>query len=100
MGALRIQDITMRLGQEVPRGSDWLVPQESKANTKTKEKRFYKENFTYDVEKDVYVCPCGRELPFFENTSEHGKKYRKYRCIECLKREQSTTPSTGRYIRR
>ena len=37
-----------------------------KSNNKTKESRYRKEEFVYDPERDVYTCPEGKIMPFFE----------------------------------
>lgn len=42
----------------------------AKANNSTKDNEFRKEKFSYDKNYDVYICPAGNELPFFENTSK------------------------------
>lgn len=73
-----------------------------KANNCTKDNEFRKEKFLYDKEHDVYVCPAGNELSFFENTSKNGMKYRKYKCSNCnsCKYKNACTSSvTGRTIR-
>lgn len=53
--------------------------------------------------KDVYICPVGNELCFFENASKKGIKYRRYKylkCSTCPKRNLCTTSKTGRTIQR
>lgn len=75
----------------------------AKANNKTKDNEFRKEKFTYDTEQDIYVCPAGKQLCFFENTAKNGIKYRRYKCTECgacKYKEKCTTSSTGRTIQR
>ena len=75
----------------------------ARANNSTKDNEFRKENFLYDKKQDVYVCPAGNELSFFENTSKNGLKYRKYRCSSCnsCKYHKACTSSvSGRTIQR
>ena len=37
------------------------------------ENKYHKENFRYDEERDLYICPEGKELPFYkERDSEEG----------------------------
>ena len=55
----------------------------AKANNKTKDNEFRKEKFVYKAETDIYICPSGKEMHFFENTSKNGLKYRKYKCKGC-----------------
>ena len=69
----------------------------AKANNKTNDNEFRKEKFTYKADKDVYICPSGKEMPFFENTSKNGLKYRKYKCSDCAscKYKKSCTSSVS-----
>ncbi|HIU77098.1 MAG TPA: IS1182 family transposase [Candidatus Pelethocola excrementipullorum] len=75
----------------------------AKANNKTKYNEFRKEKFAYKVDTDVYICPAGKEMSFFENTSKNGMKYRKYKCQECSVckyKNSCTTSASGRTIQR
>lgn len=75
----------------------------ARANNSTKENVFRKEKFVYDKEKDVYVCPAGNQLLFFENTSKNGIRYRRYKCTECNTckyKDSCTSSSKGRTIQR
>lgn len=75
----------------------------ARANNSTKENEFRKEKFVYDKEKDVYVCPAGNQLLFFENTSKNGIRYRRYKCTECNTckyKNSCTSSSKGRTIQR
>lgn len=75
----------------------------AKANNKTKNNEFRKEKFIYNEGQDVYVCPAGHPLLFFENTSKKGIKYKRYKCTDCNSckyKEKCTTSSSGRTIQR
>lgn len=75
----------------------------AKANNKTKDNEFRKERFRYNAEKDVYICPTGKEMPFFENTSKNGIKYRRYKCKDCHSckyKNSCTSSSSGRTLQR
>lgn len=75
----------------------------AKANNKTKDNEFRKEKFIYKAKKDVYICPANKEMPFFENTSKNGMKYRRYKCRNCAscKYKKSCTSSvSGRTLQR
>ncbi len=59
--------------------------------------RYHKENFRYDSEEDVYICPEGKELRFYkERDSEEGVVARKqwiYKgssCVDCSVCSQCT----------
>ncbi len=74
-----------------------------KSNNQTKENGYRKDKFIFDSERDVYICPEGKELHFFENTSKNGLKYHKYRCTvceQCPKKQFCTTSVSGRNIQR
>lgn len=49
---------------------------------KKNKKKFHKSNFTYNEEKDVFICPLGKELCFEGTRKEKHGKYleRIYRC--------------------
>jgi hypothetical protein len=40
---------------------------------------FYKREFRYDKERDVYICPAGFELSFRNITEIHGKLMKLYK---------------------
>lgn len=80
-----------------------LYIKKGKSNNRTKENGYRKDKFAYDSSRDVYICPEGKDLPFFENTSKNGLKYRKFKCTECqncLKKQLCTTAGSGRNIQR
>ena len=75
----------------------------ARANNRTKDDEFRKEKFTYDKDNDVYICPAGNVLPFFENTSKNGIKYRRYKCSDCNSckyKNSCTSSASGRTIQR
>ena len=75
----------------------------ARANNSTKNNDFRKEKFTYDKEQEIYICPAGNSLFFFENTSKNGIKYRRYKCSDCnsCKYKGACTSSVnGRTIQR
>lgn len=75
----------------------------SKANNSTRNNEFRKEKFTYSSEEDSYICPAGKRLIFFENTSKNGLRYKKYKCTscsECKYQNSCTSSKTGRTLQR
>ena len=58
-------------------------------------------NFTYDKEKDCYVCPQGEELTY-ERTRQanQGRVYRCHRCKCCSARGECTNDQAGRSVER
>lgn len=74
-----------------------------------KDKTFVKENFDYEVEGDVYVCPAGEELKtngrWYEKKDRHGQftnRFKKYVmpfniCRQCRFRERCLSKNDLKY---
>ena len=66
-------------------------------------KKMPKDDFKYIENKDVYLCPKGKELKRFGNTIDKGRPIIKYRTTECLKcpiKVSCTSSKKGRVIKR
>ena len=64
---------------------------------------FGKSRFTYDAQKDVYVCPAGAALTYRFTTDEKGRQVRYYRasaCQRCALKKQCTRNRANRTITR
>ena len=64
---------------------------------------FTKNDFRYDRERDLYVCPAGDELTFRHASREKGRDiryYRTYACKKCELRAQCTRNTQSRRISR
>lgn len=62
-----------------------------------------KDDFIYNEEKDVYICPGNKELKYLSKSVGDKYEYRVYRCKECNKcpiKDQCTTSKRGRTIKR
>ena len=77
------------------------VPQSGAATSRG---LFPASQFTYDAERDLYVCPQGEELTFRgKEKGSNKKEYRLYRttaCGSCPVRAQCTRAKLGRKVRR
>jgi len=77
------------------------VPQSGAATSKG---LFPASQFTYDAERDLFVCPQGEELTFRgKGKGSNKKEYRLYRtfaCGNCALRKQCTKAKRGRQLRR
>lgn len=66
--------------------------------------KYHKSHFSYDCEKDAYICPEGEELPFCRERKASGKDYnvRVYCCKNkaCRYRSACTKSKRGREIER
>ena len=77
-----------------------IVPKQKSAN-KTGEKEYLKENFIYDKEKDIYICPNGEVLANVSKPSSKDQVYRNYKtCMKCKDKDKCTTAKKGRVIKR
>src|SRR5215469_388178 len=62
---------------------------------------FGSEDFTYNVERDVYVCPAGKELQFWKlQTTERSRRYRArgQDCNHCPLKVKCTISTQGRSV--
>ena len=82
-----------------------ITPYIAKADTSANSKQglFGKNKFTYDPQKDVYLCPAGKELTHRFNTQEKGRQLRYYRardCRNCALKKQCTRNQANRTLTR
>jgi len=64
---------------------------------------FTKNDFAFVSERDVYICPAGKELTFRHAATEKGRDVRYYKtneCRSCAIRQQCTRNSESRRISR
>ena len=79
------------------------VSRQSYSNS-TGDKEFYRDNFKYDSNKDVYICPAGEELSYArvrknKNKEILGYDYRNYQaCAYCSYKPRCTKSKRGRVI--
>jgi len=62
---------------------------------------FSSNEFQYDAERDVYLCPAGKELHFAPwHSTERSRRYRAYAsdCNHCPLKAQCTTSTQGRSL--
>lgn len=93
------------LEKTVDKEIEVIVPNRKQAQHKAKkENPFSKENFSYDKEKDCYICPEGKELKYtwYDRTNERYC----YRikdaddCKNCRNYNKCTSSKKGRTIKR
>ena len=71
----------------------------------THDKDFYPDKFKYDKERNIYICPAGKELYYRRDRKSKGKvigsDYNNYEaCKNCEYKERCTKSKTGRNIMR
>ena len=77
-----------------------IVPAQSQASGKAP-KRFAKENFKYDKERDIYICPEEKELKFFCEEKDGMRRYGAGDiCLSCCHYGVCTKSKIGRCIKR
>jgi len=64
---------------------------------------FFPQAFTYDAERNGYVCPAGRDLPFESQEKSEGSVRYRYRakladCRSCLSKGQCCPQSQKRSL--
>lgn len=78
------------------------VPKQSFSNS-TGDRDFYGDRFIYDKEKDLYICPAGKELRRINHRTDNPKRirYRNYdACKDCQYKDRCTKSKKGREINR
>lgn len=83
-----------------------LVPKPKTSNA-TASSDFSKDNFAFDSQKDVYICPAGYELTFSRKSTETrngiSSQYKIYSCSHCSScpfLDKCTKSVNGRSIKR
>lgn len=71
----------------------------------TGDKDFYLDKFKYSKDKNVYICPLGKELPFSRIRKQAGRiigyEYKDYKvCADCQCKSRCTKSAKGRSILR
>jgi transposase len=62
---------------------------------------FSADRFRYEAERDVYICPAGKELHFFQaHSTERSRRYRAHAkdCNHCPLKAKCTTSKQGRSL--
>jgi transposase len=85
------------------KGHDVLVNLGENIAPKNADKPFHKSKFTCDKEKDVFICPLGKELRYERTRKSRKDRYleRVYRCKsfkDCPERDACSCEKQGRKI--
>jgi transposase len=92
------------LEKTVEKSIEVIVPNQKQAAHKSKEEPFSKEQFIFDEEKNIYMCPEEKEL----KKIGHDKTNKEYKyqisnrsdCLNCKNYGICTTDKNGRSIKR
>ena len=80
--------------------SDVLINDPNKNKVGSEEDKYDKVNFIYDEERDVYICPEGKEL-VRKATSKGGRTiYTGNECSSCANKKRCTKKSENRTVTR
>lgn len=95
---------TEELKKIAAQGIQVVVPSQRQALHNREDKPFSKSHFSYDREKDCYLCPEHHALPHEFTDKKRGKKYYRIaqagQCQGCAHFGQCTTSPKGRRIMR
>ncbi len=85
-------------------GTTCIIPKPAAAHSMD-DKRFWRENFIYDKDKNVYICPTGAELKYMrrqiDGNGDKSSVYANYAaCTRCPNKAQCTKSKDGRQINR
>jgi hypothetical protein len=82
----------------------YVAPQQYKHNGDIPKKEYYREQFEYDEQKDIYTCPQGNDLvtngKWYKRRGIRIKHYKSMACSKCRVKHLCTTSDTGRVIER
>lgn len=77
-----------------------IVPKQ-KSGSRTGNEEYIKDNFIYDEDKDIYICPNGEILKNISKASSKDQNYRNTEaCNKCKYKDKCTTSKKGRVIKR
>ena len=77
--------------------------EDTQKDTGTKKGIFPKEAFSYDVEKDIFICPAGQTLKrrnYYKKRKHYEYIASKKTCNKCKLRDQCTKAKSGRTLKR
>lgn len=86
------------------KGTTCIIPARKQGKQPSNEK-YHRENFSYDVQKDVYICPEGQLLSYsYQHKTAKGKTLLAYSnastCRNCPQKINCTKNKNGRVIDR
>jgi len=74
------------------------IVSKQKSGSRTGNEDFAKDKFTYDREKDIYICPMGQILTRKSGDAAKRQQYFCAACNECPNKSKCTTNAKGRRI--
>lgn len=82
------------------RGKIVYIPdQQMNAETEKEQNPYHRNHFIYDEQKNCFICPENKELPFYSNTIHRRTKQQSivYKCKECPACDKQTLCTKGKY---
>lgn len=77
------------------------IVSKQKISNKTGEEEYLKDNFIYNKDKDIYICPRGAELRNVSKLTSKDQVYKNFEaCQKCKYRDKCTRSKKGRIIKR
>lgn len=82
----------------------YVASQEYKHNSPIPTKKYYREQFVYNEQKDIYTCPEGNDLVsngiWYKRRGIRIKQFKSKACSNCQVNHLCTTSANGRVIER
>lgn len=77
----------------------YIPDQQMNAEALKEENPYHRNHFVYNEEKDCFICPENKDLPFYtNNTNKRTKQQSKvYRCKDCPACEKQPLCTKGKY---
>ena len=87
--------------EELTRQNKTIYIPDQQMNTQAEKEQnpYHKNHFLYDQQKDCFICPENKELPFYTNSHHKRTKQqsRVYICKDCPDCEKKTLCTKGKY---
>lgn len=74
------------------------IVSKQKFGSKTGDENFAKDKFIYNKEKDIFICPMGKELKRKNSKSAKRQNFECKDCTDCQSRDKCTTAKNGRIV--
>ena len=77
----------------------YIPDQQMNTEADKEQNPYHRNHFIYNEQKDCFICPEHKELPFYSNTTHKRNKQRSkvYKCRECLACDKQKLCVKGKY---
>ena len=77
----------------------YIPDQQMNSEAEKEQNPYHRNHFEYNPEKDCFICPENKELPFYANSIHKRSKQKSkvYKCSECPTCDKQTSCTKGKY---